>query len=945
EVTSDVIVVAMPVAKRGLVAPQNTFLENVIRRCNSADCSFILANAQIVDYPIVYCNDGFSKLVGYSRAEIMQKPCSLSFMHGDHSEPEALQRIQNALDMCKTDQTEIGLNKKNKTAIWLLVHIAPIKNDKNQVVLYLCQFKDITPLKQPLDDENNKGFSRILQIARIAKSKQQFNQIETKDLHKNVGQISSNFNQVMNLGGDLLPQYRQETPKTSPHIILHYSTFKTIWDWSILALTFYTAFMVPFNIAFKTREHPPRGAIDSVALMDSIVDVIFFADILLNFHTTFVGPGGEVVIEPAIIRCNYFKSWFLIDLLSCLPYDIFYMFKHDDERIGSLLSALKVVRLLRLGRVARKLDNYLEYGAATLLLLLCAYVLVAHWLACIWFSIGEYEVRLRFSDPSLPEGWLLKLSKDLSSPYNFTFTDRYKLNGGPPRTSAYISSLYFTMSCMSTVGFGNIASTTDNEKLFGVCMMIISALLYAAIFGHMTTIIQQMTSATVRYHDMISNVREFIKLQEVPKELAERVMDYVVSTWAMTKGIDTNKVLSYCPKDMKADICVHLNRKVFNEHACFRLASDGCLRQLAIHLESNHAAPGDLLYHTGESVDALWFVVSGSLEVIQDEEVVAILGKGDVFGDEFWKQSGTGQSAANVRALTYTDLHMIRKDKLLEVLDFYKAFANSFARNLVLTYNLTHRLKFRKVIDVKREKELDERRKNEKLTLSADHPVRKLLFRMRERHGTRIFPSLLFADIEQGIKKLETNRHSSSISLTTDETMGNHIARGTRDQSGTRKPPLFKRATIGEEEMLRRAGWTPSDIKGEAEVAAMFTEMKANFEALNERIRVVEQISTRLLSIEKLLVGLHHFYRAGTASSSAEPHANDDPVAVRHPTWSGSSLQIKTPTHPPYVPPLRQLDVESAWEETLPPNAVPQVHIDSDSIRNSALTPPERKRI
>lgn len=42
--------------------------------------------------------------------------------------------------------------------------------------------------------------------------------------------------------------------------------------------------------------------------------------------------------------------------------------------------------------------------------------------------------------------------------------------------------------------------------------MIVSALLYAAIFGHMTTIIQQMTSSTVRYHEMISNVREFIKV-------------------------------------------------------------------------------------------------------------------------------------------------------------------------------------------------------------------------------------------------------------------------------------------------------------------------------------------------------------------------------------------------------------------------------------------------
>lgn len=53
-----------------------------------------------------------------------------------------------------------------------------------------------------------------------------------------------------------------------------------------------------------------------------------------------------------------------------------------------------------------------------------------------------------------------------------------------------------------------------------------------------------MTSATARYHEMLNNVREFMKLHEVPKALSERVMDYVVSTWAMTKGIDTSKVRS-----------------------------------------------------------------------------------------------------------------------------------------------------------------------------------------------------------------------------------------------------------------------------------------------------------------------------------------------------------------------------------------------------------------
>lgn len=40
-----------------------------------ADSSFLLANAQIVDFPIVYCNESFCKISGYNRAEVMQKSC------------------------------------------------------------------------------------------------------------------------------------------------------------------------------------------------------------------------------------------------------------------------------------------------------------------------------------------------------------------------------------------------------------------------------------------------------------------------------------------------------------------------------------------------------------------------------------------------------------------------------------------------------------------------------------------------------------------------------------------------------------------------------------------------------------------------------------------------------------------------------------------------------
>lgn len=153
-------------------------------------------------------------------------------------------------------------------------------------------------------------------------------------------------------------------------------------------------------------------------------------------------------------------------------------------------------------------------------------------------------------------------------------------------------------------------------------------------------------------------------------------------------------------------------------------------------------------------------------------------GKGDVFGDSFWKDNAVGQSAANVRALTYCDLHTIKRDKLLEVLDFYQAFANSFARNLVLTYNLRHRLIFRKTADVRREKELAERRKNEpQLDQNQDHLVRKIFSKFRRDRAQHTPPVQQSSDPEKGDEDKNLVRVMSTTKLSSvaekDDVSGN----------------------------------------------------------------------------------------------------------------------------------------------------------------------------
>jgi len=73
----------------------------------------VLANARVVDYPAVYCNDGFCKLSGYSRAELMQRGANCSFMAGELTNRDTIRRIDVCLDNNEQEQVEILLYKKN----------------------------------------------------------------------------------------------------------------------------------------------------------------------------------------------------------------------------------------------------------------------------------------------------------------------------------------------------------------------------------------------------------------------------------------------------------------------------------------------------------------------------------------------------------------------------------------------------------------------------------------------------------------------------------------------------------------------------------------------------------------------------------------------------------------------------------------------------------------
>jgi len=87
-----------------------------------------------------------------------------------------------------------------------------------------------------------------------------------------------------------------------------------------------------------------------------------------------------------------------------------------------------------------------------------------------------------------------------------------------------------------------------------------------------------------------------------------------------------NSVLKGFPECLQADICLHLNRNLLSNCSAFDGASPGCLRALSLKFKTTHAPPGDTLVHKGDVLTHLYFIARGSIEILKDDVVMAILG-------------------------------------------------------------------------------------------------------------------------------------------------------------------------------------------------------------------------------------------------------------------------------------------------------------------------------
>ncbi|GAA51328.1 potassium voltage-gated channel Eag-related subfamily H member 8, partial [Clonorchis sinensis] len=673
--------------------------------------NFVLGNAQVRDHPIVYCSDGLIDLTGFSRSQIMSRCCSCSFLWGERTTEEAKQLIMDALHNKRELQIKVYFHKQTGEAFLCLLDIVPIKNDKSQVVLFLVSHKDITSERQVKElasstavrsqSVNHRKFSapelREPEEEEECQDSGASDRLSTDDPSTTykyerrrsravLFHLSGRFDQNAKRKNHLkkfrtIPEYKVQDVQASRFILLHYSIFKIIWDWMILICTFYIAIMVPYNAAFRLGSRAKN-----LLICDIIVELLFIIDILLNFATTYVSKSGQVVYQIREIAIHYLRGWFFLDLIAAIPFDFIDTVdvrETDGFRngVGQWIQLLKMARLLRLARLFQKIERYSQYSTIILGLLMCMFFLIAHWFACGWYWIGRLEQE---SSTLREHSWLMELSRRMHMT---------SMNVSDPQAQQafYVSSLYFTTTSLTSVGFGNVSPNTVNEKIFSIITMLIGALMHAAVFGNVTTLIQRMYARRSAYQTKNQDLKDFTRAHHIPKPLKQRMLEFFQAMWAINRGIDKEAIMQSFPENVRGDIALHLNREMLSL-SMFKTASPGCRKCLAQMIKTRFATPGEYLVNRGDLLRHIYLVCSGSLEILDVQgTVVGLLGKCDIFGTDIDEFPKMGFSAYDVKSLTYCELQCVALDPPFhQLLEQYPVFQKEFAAALhtELSFNI-----------------------------------------------------------------------------------------------------------------------------------------------------------------------------------------------------------------------------------------------------------------
>merc|ERR1719295_642782 len=443
-----------------------------------------------------------------------------------------------------------------------------------------------------------------------------------------------------------------------------YSGPRMIWDLTIILMILYTAIGVPLRLSWSLPETV------TVWIFDRMLDLVFMIDIAINFNTAFE-RGTELILERKQIMRHYLKTWFLLDFVASFPFDFFIsllnggsFLSYNDTASNSSLSLLprlvrlfklsRLFRLARLQRILRRVQLQLGIRNSTnkILKFSGAAILCAHWMACMFYVTSTFGG----SDSSLGDfpSWVDRLDKD------FNQLDSSSV------AHTYIASLYWSLTTMTSIGYGDVSPKTPGERVFGIFGMICGAVLFGHFMGNVLAVVADMSPAENEFHLKMDMLNVYMKEQNLTTELRRQIEEfYHIEHKLNNHQVDEAEILKELPDRLKNELSLAISRRILGNVPLFEGMSSSFIRTVGLSMHRRVYPQGEYVIREGLEVNKLYILTAGRACLLQGEQVIGHISNGEHFGSiPIHLQSITDtqspfKSAYSVRTLEWTEVRSL----------------------------------------------------------------------------------------------------------------------------------------------------------------------------------------------------------------------------------------------------------------------------------------------
>jgi len=485
-------------------------------------------------------------------------------------------------------------------------------------------------------------------------------------------QLSRGLQATHMLDGTLL-----ETSRRNVCIIHPLSTGRMVWDFFMSLVCIYIALGMPFYIAWEAVLSTDTTS--QLEIWDRWFNNMFILDVFLNFRTGYM-KDNDLVMDWKKIAKNYLRTWFLLDAVSSLPTDEIQAGQVNSLQVIRVLKFSKLLKLVKLMKprnvvehLSEKSDIVYDFAQAKVVQLmrrnsrvLFYMLLLSHWMAC---------------------GMKLVDSNWLSSYQNV----------GGNLWPEYMAAIYWAMTTLTTVGYGDITPSSDAERAYSTVMMIIGGSFYGYVVGAISSVVSGMDLNAEAYNQRMDLISAWLDHHSFPMKKKRTLHRYFKHYLSKKSAISETQVFEDLPHELQKEAGEYIIHENVKHNPIFDGLGIGCVVQLQSILRKVTLEYGACIATRGEVGIAMYIVFLGSLEMLggdADEELhddalektrsreqarrsqSRLIVPGQSFGEELLLGLAEHYEYT-VKATEKCELEMIRQDEFLKV---FSLFPNALER-------------------------------------------------------------------------------------------------------------------------------------------------------------------------------------------------------------------------------------------------------------------------